>query len=463
MKTKHIYIILIIISSIYSVGCRKKNNLLTENNIQLKFSVDTLLFDTIFPTISSVTKRFTVHNTYKNPIKISNTFLAGGNQSPFKINVDGQAGDEITDITIQAEDSIFIFAEVTLDQTNQNNPFIVQDSIGFIINGSKQYMQLVVWGQDAYFYQNEIISGVLPTDKPHVIYGLAAVGFPGVDSNLTLTIPENAKFYLYNNASLLVYKSTLNINGTIDNPVTFNSTRNKGYYENISGQYAGIRLISSNNSTINYAEIKNANIGIQIDTLFNSGTPSLTLTNTTIYNSFIANIYANSGAYTIAKNCVFGNSEGYSGAFLNGGTYNFNNCTFANYNYSKTSPTIIIKNYFSDGFTTYVRPIENSVFSNCVFDGVYDDEFDLDIDESTSISLNINYSSIKSTLELPPVYFTNVYINLLCSFVDPENYDYNLNSNSEIIDKGNVATAEPFDINNTSRGASPDLGAYEYN
>ena len=121
MKTKHIYFLTLAIISIISLSCRKKNNLLTDNNIQLEFSVDTLLFDTIFPTISSVTKRFTVHNTYKNPIKISNTYLAGGNQSSFRINVDGQAGDQIKDITIQAEDSIFIFAEVTIDQSNQNN------------------------------------------------------------------------------------------------------------------------------------------------------------------------------------------------------------------------------------------------------------------------------------------------------------------------------------------------------
>lgn len=463
MKTKYIYIISFIFISVYTISCRKKNNLLTDNNVQLNFSVDTLLFDTIFPTISSVTKRFTVHNPYKNPIKINNAFLAGGNQSPFRINVDGEAGDEIKDVIIQAEDSIFIFAEVTLDQTNQNNPFIVQDSIGFIVNGNQQFIQLVVWGQDAYFHQNEIISGTLPTDKPHVIYGIAAVGYPGIDSNLTLTIPANTKLFLYNNSSLLVYKSTLNINGTINEPVVFNSTRNKGYYENISGQYNGIRLISSNNSTINYAEIKNANIGIQIDTLLNSGTPSLSITNSKITNSFIANIYANSGAYVIGKNSVFGNSEGYSGAFLNGGRYDFNNCTFANYNYSKSSPTIIIKNYFSNGLTTFVRPIENSVFSNCVFDGVYDDEFDFDIDESTSVTLNINYSSIKTTITPNPTYFNNIFENLITSFVDPENYDYNINSNSELIDKANVATAEVTDINNINRGVTPDLGAYEYN
>lgn len=462
MKTKYIYFISLIIISIYSTSCRKKNNLLTDSDIKLNFSVDTLLFDTIFPTISSVTKRFTVHNTYKNPIKISNTFLAGGNQSPFRINVDGEAGDEIKDITIQAEDSIFIFAEVTLDQTNQNNPFIVQDSIGFIVNGNQQFIQLVVWGQDAYFHQNEIISGTLPTDKPHVIYGIAAVGYPGIDSNLTLTIPANTKLFLYNNSSLLVYKSTLNINGTLNEPVVFNSTRNKGYYENISGQYAGIRLISSNNSIINYAEIKNANIGIQIDTLLNSGTPSLTITNSKITNSFIANIYANAGAYVIGKNSVFGNSEGYSGAFLNGGRYNFNNCTFANYNFSKSSPTIIIKNYFFSNFVNYVRPIENSIFSNCVFDGVNEDEFEFDIDESASVVLDINYSSIKTSLTLNPTYFNNIFKNIISSFVDPENYDYNINSNSELIDKANPATAETTDIENFNRGGTPDLGAYEY-
>lgn len=462
MKSKNIFISIIILLSTAIISCRKKNTILTDKNLKLEFSVDTLLFDTIFPTISSITRKFTVKNPYSNPIKISNATLAGGAQSPFRINIDGTSGTSFKDITIQADDSIYVFAEVTLDQQNQNNPFIIQDSIEFKINGDQQFFQLVAWGQDAYFHQNEILTGTLPNDKPHVIYGLAAVGYPGIDSNLTLNIEANTKLYLYNNSSLTVYKSTLNINGTKDNPVTFNATRNKGYYENISGQFTGIQLIASNNSNLNYVEIKNANIGIQIDTLYDENTPSLTISNTKIVNSFTANILVNAGAYVIAKNCVFGNAESYSAAFLNGGKYNFNNCTFANYNFSKKTPGVIIKNYFNSETSVFARPIIDSEFRNCVFDGINEDELDLDLNENSSINLSINYSSVKTSLDLNQSYFSNVFINILTNFVDPENFDYSLNSNSELIDKANPLTSETLDINRSTRGSFPDIGAYEY-
>ena len=50
------------------------------------------------------------------------------------------------------------------------------------------------------------------------------------------------------------------------------------------------------------------------------------------------------------------------------------------------------------------------------------------------------------------------------NFVDADNYDFNLLSNSVLVDAGDAAVAPPFDINGTSRanGQGPDIGAYEY-
>ena len=52
---------LIIISIISFFGC-KKNNLLTNGIYNIETSVDTVLFDTLFTTIGSTTKRIKIYN-----------------------------------------------------------------------------------------------------------------------------------------------------------------------------------------------------------------------------------------------------------------------------------------------------------------------------------------------------------------------------------------------------------------
>ena len=69
-------------------------------------------------------------------------------------------------------------------------------------------------GQDAYYHVNEIVQGIWSNDKPHVIYGVAAVGYPNIDSNLNLTIESGTEIHGHSNAVLYIYKSSLNVNAT---------------------------------------------------------------------------------------------------------------------------------------------------------------------------------------------------------------------------------------------------------
>ena len=71
----------------------------------------------------------------------------------FRLNVDGLPGRSFGDVEIGADDSIFIFVEVTVDPNNQNTPLVVTDSILFETNGNLQDIDLVAWGQDAYFHK----------------------------------------------------------------------------------------------------------------------------------------------------------------------------------------------------------------------------------------------------------------------------------------------------------------------
>ena len=205
------------ITLLLNTGC-KKNQLTT--NGHLEFSLDTLVFDTVFTTIGSTTGQFKIYNRNSKTILVDEVELMGGVNSPFRINLDGISGLTHQDITVEANDSLFLFVEVTLDINGQNTPMVIEDSIRFKTNGLNQYIKLAVWGQDAYFYYNDTVQGAWAADKPHVIYGYALV-----DSSKTLTIEAGTQVHLHKNSILYIYKGSLNVNGFLDNEVVFQGDR----------------------------------------------------------------------------------------------------------------------------------------------------------------------------------------------------------------------------------------------
>ncbi|MCD4681588.1 MAG: hypothetical protein K8S00_14495, partial [Bacteroidales bacterium] len=286
-------ILLLVILSFQS--CKKDDFIDNNPSLKLEFSTDSILFDTIFTTVGSATLQLKVYNRHDNTIMISSIRLEGGNASFFRINVDGYPSINVADIEIASKDSLYIFIHLTIDPNNTNNPMVVTDQIVFETNGNIQDVDLVAWGQDAYFYYYNIISSDFEfiNDKPHVVYGYVVV-----DSACTLNIQEGTKVYMHSNSFLYVYRDgTLKINGTLDNPVTIQGDRLESYYQDIPGQWNWIWLSAmSIDNEINYAIIRNGVRGVQIDTVGNSPNPTLRINNTIIENMLSTGIFAQ-GSY----------------------------------------------------------------------------------------------------------------------------------------------------------------------
>ena len=216
----------------------KKDDLFVESGGTLEFSTDTVLFDTVFTTVGSTTEYLKVYNRENRSVRISSLFIEQGSQSQYRINVDGIPGSEHTDVVIGPKDSMYIFIEVTVDPNNSNTPLILEDNLVFVTNGEEQRVNLAAWGRDAYFHGNLgslftlDCDEIWNSDKPHVIYGLVAV-----DSCCTLTINQGTEVYFHNNSSLLVYKGTLNVNGTTTSRVTFQGDRLESFYDDVAGQW----------------------------------------------------------------------------------------------------------------------------------------------------------------------------------------------------------------------------------
>ena len=83
-------------------------------SFNLEFSTDTLYFDTVFQSIGSATRSFKIYNRSQSPIIISRASLEKGNTSFYQFNIDGYTGNEVSNIRIEGNDSIWVFVKVKL-------------------------------------------------------------------------------------------------------------------------------------------------------------------------------------------------------------------------------------------------------------------------------------------------------------------------------------------------------------
>jgi hypothetical protein len=458
-----------ILGMVFLNSCRKDDAFETSPEFKLVFSNDTIIFDTVFTTLGSVTRQLHVYNKGDKPVKISSVKLAGGENSPFRLNIDGHASLEVSDIELKANDSLYIFIKVTIDPNNSSNPMIESDSILFSINGRQQDVDLVAWGQDAYFYNNNVLTGdfVFTNDKPHVIFGTLTV-----DSFHTLTIDKGAGIYFHKDAELIIRSTaSLKVNGTLENPVIFRGDRLEMEYDSLPGQWGRICLLpGSKNNEINYAQIRNAYIGLQVGSSGSSIEPSLLLSNSVIKNMTYYGLLAQSSFIKVV-NCVFDGCGGNSIAVTGGGDYDFRHCTVGNYwTYSsRRSPSILISNsYINDSNEEHTQNLENAFFGNCILYGNGEEEITLEKKTTADFNVNFDHCLLKTDLTAnAPAIFTDCIRNKEPNFKNILKHNFELDTLSPAKDTGSIAIVEGafrpinLDIKGIDRTHKPDLGAFE--
>ena len=492
------FIICVVIVSVSS--CRKDFSTIA-NFGSLEFSKDTIYLDTVFTNIGSATYNLKVYNRGNRSITIPKIALENGTSSNYRLNVDGIAGKEFNDIDILAKDSIFVFIETTINANNITNP-LYTDRILFDNGSNQQDVNLITLVQDANFIypgknpitmkidsltidgQATTIKGRFLTNteltftnsKPTVIYGYAAV-----PSNKTLTIEAGAKIYFHNNSGLIIDdKATLKVNGTLNEKVVFEGDRLESSFSEIPGQWGTIWMrAGSKDNEIYHAQIKNGIIGILVDSIGSTSTPTLKLQNLEIYNHSNFGILAR-GTNIEGSNLVIGSAGEASFAGTIGGTYNFTHSTFANFwnNGIRQLPTVLINNFF-----TYVdtngqeiietRDLHAANFTNCIFDGNNNIEFILDKIEGGGVfNYNINNCMIQfndtnnsfddnTELDFTNSYYQDIILNGNVHFRNSQNEDFIIGQDSDAINKAETSLFN-LDILGVERTSNPDIGAYQH-
>ncbi|MBS1689440.1 MAG: hypothetical protein JSS96_12000, partial [Bacteroidetes bacterium] len=119
MRIRLSYFILLIAVGLTLLAACKKDRVLTSGG-SLRFSVDTLTFDTVFTAEGSFTMNFKIYNPQGEKIVLSSIGMQQGSKSYFHLNVDGFSGNSLSNITIQPHDSIYVFATVNINPKNQD-------------------------------------------------------------------------------------------------------------------------------------------------------------------------------------------------------------------------------------------------------------------------------------------------------------------------------------------------------
>lgn len=478
---KEIYILFLLLGM---VACRQ-DIVSDDPTLKLQFSHDTVLFDTVFTTMGTSTKRVMVYNPNENALCIEQVSMREGKY--FRINLDGENNaNQLRDITLKGGDSLFLFVRAYIDPLDENSPVFIDDDIAFGVNGNIQKISLQAYGQNVEKIQNN--SGLvvyqhltLTNKKPYLFYDTVAVAG-------NLTIQAGTTIYMHAGAMLYAYGNVI-AQGTKDAPIIFRGDRTDMLFDSVpyrmaSGQWNGIYLIHPEGILpptykMDYVDILSGSIGLYVySESTGSILPKLTLKNSRIHNHSIYGLVLQNVDANVA-NCEISNCASYC-VYLAGGKHDFvHNTIAAYYGYPYTNLNIHQNIVPEDVAAVYINNLSknmaktNSSFYNCIITGgrkqslmvatplpdYYGGRFEGNYLRSDSLdkafAKNNVYASDSDTC---------VFKNIYYLYKKYHYYDFHLDSLSPARGIGDsiAAISYPTDREGYTRKAKPDAGCYEY-
>lgn len=481
---RRLYAFLAVTAAVALAACTDDDSFTTSSSVRLTFSADTISLDTVFSTVPTSTHTFLVRNNCGSGLRIRTVRLARGNQSGFRINVDGTSLDNTTgsvanDFEIRKGDSIRVFVELTAPINNADEPQTVQDELVFALeSGVEQRVVLRAWSWDALIIDTLAVKSdtTIATAKPVLVRkGIS------VDSAATLTVLSPTRLYFRSGAGIDVY-GRLKVQGSAGDggDVVFRGERTDRMfsylpYDRVSGQWRGIRLRpTSTGNTIDFADIHSADYGIQCDSAaYDSTAFRLIMTNSTIHNCKGYGFVATNSNIAL-HNCQLSNTLG-DCLYVAGGRAEVLYCTLAQFYPFSANRGVALR--FSNFKGKADIPLYGFVCYNTLITGYAEDEI---MGESKDSTVAYAYYFANCVMRTPPVTdstrlvpFDNVLMETPKDsvqgkahfrVVDEDNlyYDFRLDSISTAIGRAAPIYWLPRDRKGRLRGDKPDIGCFQH-
>lgn len=456
-------------------GCQDDDSFSTNVSNILSFSADTVRLDTVFSAVPTTTRTFWVHNESGDGIRCTNIRLERGNQSGFRVNVDGvylgsESGYQASEVEIRKGDSIRVFVELTSPVNGRNKPWLVEDNLLFLLeSGVTQKVNLNAYSWDAIKYRNLHITNdtTLTGDRPIIVYGKLTV-----EEHATLTLAAGTTLYFHDGGGIDVY-GRLCSQGEAGKEVILRGDRLDWMfdylpYDLMSGLWDGIHFYeTSYDNVMEFTDLHSSFNGIVCDSA-DVEKQKLTLKNMTVHNCQGKGLSTVNCKVT-AENCQFTNTL-YECVDILGGDVTMNHCTLAQF-YPFDSNRRPALNYYS----TATMPLLRMDCINSIVTG-YPEDVVMGATENENIPFN--YRFISSILRTPAVEDAEHIIDVIFENVEDtasvqgdkhfklvdintQHYDFHLDSLSPAINKGSKDYPVSDDRDGKARDDQPDIGCFE--
>ena len=456
--------------SLFLSSCAERVTYSTNAAHKLSFSLDTVSFDTVFTSIGSSVEGFIVYNNNDEALRLD-VSVAGGADSPFRINVDGQSGVSLGGLEIRGGDSLFCFVSVTIDPHDSDSPLLEEDSIRFLLeSGTHQSVLLQAYGQDIVRMNGTVLKAgthtVLTSARPYLIYDSLYV-----EKGAVLELRRGARLCFHDKAWMRV-SGRLLADGSPDSMVVMRGDRMDNMltdipYDIVAGRWGGITFDScSFGNRLSGCDIHGGEWGVKADT---SAVDSLkVLMDGCIVHNVRGNALELDFCRAEVRNSQISNAGVHCVSLL-GGYSTFNFCTIASfYPWSLRECALFISNR-SDSVS---YPLARADFLNCIITGISDDELLLSLADSTD-NYSITHSLVLTKDTVNPHLRDNVWDvesnkvygagNFLHVAEGDFKYDFRLDSLS--LARGMAAPSAlcPYDITGLARPDSlADVGCFQY-
>lgn len=443
---------------------------------RLQFSADTIRLDTVFSRVPSSTRTFWVYNNNRKAIRCRSVRLDRGNQTGFRVNVNGinigeTQGWQLSDEEISGGDSLRVYVEATTPYNGLNRPSKVSDKLVFTLeSGTVQEVELEVWSWDA-----DIVNGirvsrdtVLGSSRPTVVHGDILV-----DEGATLAIPAGKTLYMHSGARIVV-SGSLKCLGEPGNEVVLRGDRLDRMfdylpYDGVSGQWGGIVLReSSYDNVMSYTDLHGACDAVVCDSSDTDRT-KLTIHHSSVHNNKGHGVFADNSRLTI-HNSLISNCLG-SCLYIAGGDISVNGCTLAQfYPFDADRGDALT---FTDTAEASPRPLRRLDVANTIITGYADDVIMAHLSDTTSRPYRFSHCVLRTPTPSDTTCFQRIIWEDVADTVvagwknfreidtDLLRYDFTLSKSSLAIDAADPLTSPADDRNGTQRDSHPDIGCYE--
>ncbi|MFT4834248.1 MAG: hypothetical protein ACI83W_000922 [Marinoscillum sp.] len=451
------------------LACEPEEEQITNSlEVKLLFSDDTVLFDTLISSRTSITKRLRIYNPNQNAVRLQDIRLAKGTQSDYSMIVNGKSGVSIQDEILFGGDSLLILVDVTIDPQDENLPYLVKDSILVSWGRFQTFVRLVAYGQDANFINGaDLCNETWTADRPYVIYNYASVG-----EGCMLTMEPGTRVYLDNGATMLI-EGTLEMLGDSANRITVRNTRFDEDYREAPGQWNGIIFLETSlNNKVSFADIENGQIGLGVGySFFSDGSSSfllpekserqvdLTIDHTSIRHMATAGILSFSSKVS-ASNTEIYNAGGYLIGGFAGGEYQFEHCTFTNSGsfFINDEPMVQFSNNLEHPDGTNLLEALSLSINNSIIWGDGDEQLFISEADGASVTKSITSNIIKGKDSIATNYVSRA--RNYPGFRSAINFDYQLDSLAFARDIASPSFILD-DLLGIPRDQKPDIGAFE--